>query len=275
MANPPKAVIFDIGGVVLPSPIIAIRRYEKKFSLPQDYLNVQISSRGHDGAWQKFERGEIRNVYHFYEAFGRELSDTERGNIWYTQYMKKRNIPLGSVALPTKLKVDGRELFGMMMRGNTQYDEVVVEAIHRIRASKKYLVIALTNNFFAPYENILATPPSGDFNPESELAFLGWADSPLPQATRDLFDDFVDSSRVGMRKPEPGIYLLACQRNGLRPEETVMLDDIGLNLKAAQSLGMRTIHVPIGGSTLAIKQLRADLRIPLIANSGLDSKHRM
>jgi HAD superfamily hydrolase (TIGR01509 family) len=87
----------------------------------------------------------------------------------------------------------------------------------------------VTNNFTDLYDNILSTPPSAGkkFTPESELAFLGWSNGCVPQSTRDLFDDFVDSSLVHMRKPEPGIYLLACKRNGLRPEEVVMLDDLG------------------------------------------------
>jgi hypothetical protein len=38
--------------------------------------------RGSEGAWQKFERGET-SLFEFYEAFGRELSDTVRGNVWY------------------------------------------------------------------------------------------------------------------------------------------------------------------------------------------------
>ena len=37
-------------------------------------------------------------------------------------------------------------------------------------------------------------------------------------------------SRTGSlsRKPEPGIYLLACQRNGIKPSEAVFLDDLGM-----------------------------------------------
>lgn len=38
--------------------------------------------RGSQGAWQKFERGELL-IYEFYEAFGRDLSDAENGNKWY------------------------------------------------------------------------------------------------------------------------------------------------------------------------------------------------
>jgi len=66
-----------------------------------------------------------------------------------------------------------------------------------------------------------------------------------------------------MRKPEPEFYLTACRRNGVKPEECVFLDDLGMNLKAAKALGMQTIRVPIGGSLEAIKSLESVLGIDL------------
>ncbi|THH33860.1 hypothetical protein EUX98_g218 [Antrodiella citrinella] len=78
-----------------------------------------------------------------------------------------------------------------------------------------------------------------------------------------MFDDFIDSSAFGMRKPEPEFYLMACKRNGISPQQAVFLDDLGLNLKAAQQLGMETIQVQIGGSLQAISQLEKKLGIDL------------
>ncbi len=62
-------------------------------------------------------------------------------------------------------------------------------------------------------------------------------------AFEDLFDVVIESSKVGMRKPSPEIYLLACDRLGVRPDEAIFLDDFGVNLKAARALGMATIKV--------------------------------
>jgi len=59
----------------------------------------------------------------------------------------------------------------------------------------------------------------------------------------ELFDDVVDSSDVGLRKPDPAIYLLACERLGVAPERTVFLDDAERNVEAAKELGMRGIVV--------------------------------
>jgi len=69
----------------------------------------------------------------------------------------------------------------------------------------------------------------------------GWR-SLLP--VNELFDLVVDSSRVGMRKPNPAIFRLTLEGlGGLEPERTVFLDDCEGNVKAANSLGMQTIHV--------------------------------
>ena len=49
------------------------------------------TGRGSNGAWQKFERGEIE-IWDFYVAFGQELSDTVLGNGWYREYCAQRGI---------------------------------------------------------------------------------------------------------------------------------------------------------------------------------------
>lgn len=57
------------------------------------------------------------------------------------------------------------------------------------------------------------------------------------------FDIVVESSVEGVRKPNPRIYEIACERLGVRPEEAVFLDDLGINLKPARAMGMTTIKV--------------------------------
>ena len=59
----------------------------------------------------------------------------------------------------------------------------------------------------------------------------------------DRFDVVVESSKVGVRKPETRFYELACELLGVHPAQCVFLDDLGVNLKPAAALGMRTIKV--------------------------------
>lgn len=66
-----------------------------------------------------------------------------------------------------------------------------------------------------------------------------------------LFDAVVESSRVGVRKPEPRFYEIACEMLAVRPTEAVFLDDLGVNLKPARAMGMHTIKVTSSGQALA------------------------
>lgn len=58
-----------------------------------------------------------------------------------------------------------------------------------------------------------------------------------------LFDHVIESSKAGVRKPDPRIYLMMCEAIGVKPEACVYLDDLGINLKPARELGMTTIKV--------------------------------
>ena len=58
----------------------------------------------------------------------------------------------------------------------------------------------------------------------------------------DLFDVVVDSSKVGLRKPDARIYQLTCERLGVDPERCLFIDDLACNVDAAGALGMHTIQ---------------------------------
>ena len=76
-------------------------------------------------------------------------------------------------------------------------------------------------------------------------------------AIMDRFDVIVESSKVGVRKPEPRFYEIACELLGVQPEECVFLDDLGINLKPAAAMGMTTIKVT--STVQAITDLTAAL----------------
>ena len=69
-----------------------------------------------------------------------------------------------------------------------------------------------------------------------------------------LFDHVIESSKLGIRKPDPRIYALMCEALDVDPADCVYLDDLGHNLKPARQMGMTTIKV------LGEDQLLADLK---------------
>jgi putative hydrolase of the HAD superfamily len=88
-----------------------------------------------------------------------------------------------------------------------------------------------------------------------------------PDGSRDmsevlsLFDAIVESSKTGVRKPDPRFYERACAELDIEPEEAVFLDDLGVNLKPARAMGMTTIKV--GDPDEALSELEAAVGFPL------------
>jgi putative hydrolase of the HAD superfamily len=58
----------------------------------------------------------------------------------------------------------------------------------------------------------------------------------------ELCEVVVDSSHVGMRKPEPGIYALTCEALGIAPHDAVFVDDNADNIAAAREFGLGVVH---------------------------------
>jgi len=186
---PLRGVIFDLGGVVLDSPLHAIARFENDRALPSGFVNRLVVSSGPQGAWQRLERGEI-DLETFYTDF-----DTE--------------------AARAGQELSAREMMERI-RQWSQPRPVMLNAISRLR-QEGLKVAALTNNW--------ATADGRNENLEEH------------------FHVFVESSKVGLRKPDPRIYRLTCERLEIEPTEAAFLDDIGANLKSARALGMLTIKV--------------------------------
>jgi len=77
-----------------------------------------------------------------------------------------------------------------------------------------------------------------------------------------LFDVIVESSVVGVRKPQPEFYEMACELAEVEPTRVIFLDDLGVNLKPARALGMTTIKVG-ADHRAAIVELESLLGFPL------------
>jgi putative hydrolase of the HAD superfamily len=94
----------------------------------------------------------------------------------------------------------------------------MAEAVRRCHSAMKTAL--LTNNFIA--------------EGQARSEFGGLLES---------FDVIIESSTSGLRKPDPRVYQMACERLEIDPSEAVFLDDLGVNLKPARAMGMTTIKV--------------------------------
>jgi len=184
-----RAVIFDLGGVVLGSPLHAIRDFEVEHDIPSGRINRVVVDTGRDGAWSRLERGELA-MDAFYPEFERDCD-------------------------AAGVRLSARALM-MVVGAAATPRPTMIRAVARIREAGLGTA-ALTNNWISEEDG------TGSLKPH--------------------FDVFVESSVVGLRKPDPRIYQHTCEAVGITPAEAVFLDDIGRNLKAARALGMTTIKV--------------------------------
>jgi len=120
----------------------------------------------------------------------------------------------------------------------------MVEALRRCKSA--FRVACITNNMKA------GEGPGMARSPEKAKAVA---------EIMSLFEHVVESSKVGLRKPDPRIYQHACELLSVPPDRCIYLDDLGINLKPARALGMRTIKV--GDPDVAIDELQAMVGIPL------------
>jgi putative hydrolase of the HAD superfamily len=76
------------------------------------------------------------------------------------------------------------------------------------------------------------------------------------------FDAVIESSKAGLRKPDPRIYRLMCDTIGIEPEHCVYLDDLGINCKPAAAMGMTAIKVSSEAQALADLERVIGLTLP-------------
>jgi putative hydrolase of the HAD superfamily len=88
---------------------------------------------------------------------------------------------------------------------------------------------------------------------------FGWGDSVADILA--LFDHVIESSKAGVRKPDPAIYLMMCEALGVSPSACVYLDDLGINCKPAAQLGMHAIKVVDEAQALAALAAATGLRL--------------
>jgi FMN phosphatase YigB (HAD superfamily) len=159
-----------------------------------------------------------------------------------------------------------------MMRIARNPDPHMSVALKKLKASGQFLVAALSNTVIFPEDH----------------AYSKGTDD-----IRSQFDVFISSAHVGLRKPDPRIYLYAlakmdeCARekarasglsegrdwgSGITAGDVVFLDDIGENLKTAKKIGMSTIKVQLGKAIDAVKELEKVTGLSLLEEEILRHK---
>jgi putative hydrolase of the HAD superfamily len=201
-----EAVLWDFGGVFTSSPFEAFNRYERRHGLPLDFIRKVNSTNPDHNAWALFERAQ--------------LTPAGFDDLFLTESTALGHPVPGADILP---------LLAGMVR------PAMVEALRTCKAHFK--VGCITNNMASGAP--AARAPSGPMEGATpQTATMSAAAAIMP-----LFDAVIESSKVGVRKPDPRIYQMMCELLEVEPVKCVYLDDLGVNCKPAAQLGMIAIKV--------------------------------
>ncbi len=216
--DPIEAVVWDYGGVISSPLFRGVGRFELDMGYPEGsilellfgeaaYIGVEGRGKGGDpcdGA-PPASASAVTHDWHRLETG--ELSLDE----YFAGVMKRAPEVLGK-----PIDMEAYHRFGREMPMGIHWP-----VVHRIRELKRdgVRVALLTNN----------VKEFGD----------AWR-STFP--VDELFEVVVDSSSVGMRKPDQRIYHLTCERVGVEPAAAVFVDDNRDNVEAARAVGMDAVH---------------------------------
>ncbi len=199
-----EAVLWDFGGVILSSPFEAFNHFEAAHGLPVDFLRAVNATNPHTNAWAQLERSDI-DAAEFDAAFAAD-----------------------SQALGHEVR--GAQVLALLA-GEVRPE--MVAALDAVKAAG-YKTACLTNNVIAS-EGQGHGPAMASVEAQDRARLIA--------QIMGRFDAVIESSKVGVRKPEPRFYEIACQTLGVAADSCVFLDDLGINLKPAAAMGMRTIKV--------------------------------
>ena len=149
-------------------------------------------------------------------------------------------------AFAGEARAAGHEVSGLEVI-DLVFGDVRPSMVLALESSKRHFTNACVTN------NVQAGPGRG-FDRDGQRASQ-W------QTVLEMFDAVIESSRIGVRKPEPRFFELTCAQLGITPDQAVYLDDLGTNLKPARAMGMHTIKV--NDPAAAIRELESVLDIPL------------
>uniref|UniRef100_A0A8U7MNS1 AB hydrolase-1 domain-containing protein n=1 Tax=Corvus moneduloides TaxID=1196302 RepID=A0A8U7MNS1_CORMO len=200
-----RAVLFDLGGVLFgPGLQHFLGSCEREWGLPRNFLWDVLLSGGSQSSYSRALRGQI--------TLSQLFSEVDEG-------CRRRASSLG-IAIPGAFSA-ARPFQDLQAQGSVDVRMLRVAGILRWNGFK---TCALTNNWV------------DDSDGRSAAAAL-------LERLRRHFDLVLESCRIGMCQPDPGIYSYALEALQAQPQEAILLDDQAENLAAARDLGMATILV--------------------------------
>jgi len=216
-----STVIFDFGGVISSPLFVGIGDFEETEGYPKgSLLQLLFGDTSYIGVEGRAVAEAIADDPDAAEAAG-EVADEpdwhllEKGQIDVATYFSRLSVRAPDV-LGREIDMDA---YGRFWRQSSPGVHWMV--VHKIRELKErgLRLGLLTNNV-------------KEFGEHWRTMF------PL----EELFEEVVDSSHVGVRKPEREIYELTCSRMKIEPTEAVVVDDNADNVMAARAFGMEAVH---------------------------------
>jgi putative hydrolase of the HAD superfamily len=213
-----NTVIFDFGGVISSPLFVGLGAFEEAEGYPKGSLLKLLFGETHyigvegRAVAAEVEVDEVAVFEHDEEPDWHLL---EKGRLDIATYFERM-----SEKAPKLLgKPIDMESYGRFWRSTAP--GVHWMTVHKMRELKSsgYRIGLLTNNVKEFGDNWRAMFPIDE-----------------------LCDDVIDSSHVGMRKPERAIYELTCERLAIKPHEAIFVDDNADNIAAAREYGMEVVH---------------------------------
>jgi putative hydrolase of the HAD superfamily len=207
-----RAVIFDLGGVVVGSPLHAIAEYEREHGIPQGFVNRVVADTAPGGAWSRLERGEI-GLEAFYGAF--EADCSAAGERIDARRMMER---MAAAALPRPR---------------------MLHAVARIRA-EGLATAALTNNWETDEPSRAPHPLAGHFDAFVESRVVGLR-KPDPAIYHYACEQLGVAPAEAVFLDDIGSNLKAARRLGMH---TIKVEEPGAALVELEAM----LGFPLGGS---------------------------
>ncbi|NXF55451.1 HYES hydrolase, partial [Oceanites oceanicus] len=200
-----RAVLFDLGGVLFgPGLQHFLGSCERDCALPRNFLQKVMFAGGSDSPYAKAMRGKI--------TLSQLFSEMEEGC--------RQHASTSGIALPPTFSV--ARVFEEMAAKGTVNAPLLQAA--RVLRRNGFKTCVLTNNWVDDSAGRLFT-------------------ATLMNLLHRHFDLVIESCRLGVQKPDPEIYTYALDALQAKPQEVILLDDIGENLKPAREMGMATVLV--------------------------------